>query len=100
MAHAPTAQAAAVRRRCGRRRGRARFRRGTGGGFRIRQGEGPEQADGGRPAGAQLPHLVGDLATVAKNRVVPKLLGSEPFETITWPTKLQRQALALLGVRL
>ena len=44
--------------------------------------------------------LLGDLATVAKNRVVPKLSGSEPFETITRPTKLQRQALALLGVRL
>ena len=44
--------------------------------------------------------LLGDLATVAKNRVVPKLPGSEPFETITRPTKLQRQALALLGVRL
>ena len=44
--------------------------------------------------------LLGDLATVAKNRVVPKLPGSEPFYTITRPTKLQRQALALLGVRL
>ena len=29
-----------------------------------------------------------------------KLPGSEPFDTITRPTKLQRQALALLGVRL
>ena len=44
--------------------------------------------------------LLGDLATVAKNRVVPKIPGSEPFYTITRPTKLQRQALALLGVRL
>ena len=44
--------------------------------------------------------LLGDLATVAKNRVVPKIPGSEPFDTITRPTKLQRQALALLGVRL
>ena len=44
--------------------------------------------------------LLGDLATVAKNRVVPNIPGSEPFETITRPTKLQRQALALLGVRL
>ena len=44
--------------------------------------------------------LPGDLATVAKNRVVPKLPRSEPFETITRPTKLQRQALALLGVHL
>ena len=44
--------------------------------------------------------LLGDLATVTKNRVVPKLPGSEPFETITRPTKLQRQALALLEVRL
>ena len=44
--------------------------------------------------------LLGDLATVAKNRVVPNVPGSEPFETITRPTKLQRRALALLGVRL
>ncbi len=44
--------------------------------------------------------LLGDLATVAKNRVVPNIPGSEPFHTITRPTKLQRQALALLGVRL
>ena len=44
--------------------------------------------------------LLGDLATVAKNRVVPNIPGSEPFDTITRPTKLQRQALALLGVRL
>ena len=44
--------------------------------------------------------LLGDLATVAKNRVVPNIPGSEPFYTITRPTKLQRQALALLGVRL
>ena len=44
--------------------------------------------------------LLGDLATVAKNRVVPNIPGSEPFETITRPTKLQRRALALLGVRL
>ena len=44
--------------------------------------------------------LLGDLATVAKNRVVPNIPGSEPFDTITRPTKLQRRALALLGVRL
>ena len=44
--------------------------------------------------------LLGDLATVAKNRVVPNIPGSEPFYTITRPTKLQRRALALLGVRL
>ena len=44
--------------------------------------------------------LLGDLATIAKNRVVPNIPGSEPFHTITRPTKLQRRALALLGVRL
>ena len=44
--------------------------------------------------------LLGDLATVAKNRVVPKIPGSDAFDTITRPTKLQRQALALLEVRL
>ena len=44
--------------------------------------------------------LFGDLATVAKNRVVARLEGAEPFEVVTRPTALQRKALELLGVRL
>ena len=44
--------------------------------------------------------LLGDLATVAKNRVVARLEGAEPFEVVTRPTALQRKALELLGVRL
>ena len=43
--------------------------------------------------------LLGDLATVAKNRVVPRLPGAEPFEILTRPTALQREAFKLLGVR-
>lgn len=44
--------------------------------------------------------LLADLATIAKNRIQPKLPGAEPFDQITRPTPLQRQALNLLGVKL
>ena len=44
--------------------------------------------------------LLGDLATVTKNRVAPRLPGAEPFELLTRPTELQREAFRLLGVRL
>ena len=44
--------------------------------------------------------LIGDLATIARNRVVPRLPGAEPFEVLTRPTALQREAFKLLGVRL
>ena len=43
--------------------------------------------------------LLGDLATVARDRVVPRLSGAEPFDILTRPTALQREALKLLGVR-
>ena len=44
--------------------------------------------------------LLGDLATVTRNRVVPRLPGAESFEMLTQPTSLQRKAFSLLGVRL
>ena len=44
--------------------------------------------------------LLGDLATVANNRVVPRLPGAEPFDVLTRPTALQREAFKLLDVRL
>ena len=44
--------------------------------------------------------LLDDLATIANNRVAPRIPGAEPFDLITRPTELQRQALRLLGVRL
>ncbi len=44
--------------------------------------------------------LLEDLATIARNRVQPKLPGAPPFDLVTKPTKLQRQALDLLGVSL
>ena len=44
--------------------------------------------------------LLADLATITKNRIQPKLLGAEPFDQITRPTPLQRQAFNLLGVKL
>ena len=44
--------------------------------------------------------LLGDLATIARNRVVPQVPGAEPFEVLTRPTALQREVFKLLGVRL
>ncbi len=44
--------------------------------------------------------LLADQATVAKNRVVPRLPGAEPFTVVTRPTALQSEAFRLLGVRL
>ena len=44
--------------------------------------------------------LLGDLATIARNRVAPRLPGAESFDVVTKPTALQRQAFDLLGVRL
>ena len=44
--------------------------------------------------------LLADLATIAKNRVLPQLPGAEPFDLITRPTALQREAFKLLGIRL
>ncbi len=43
--------------------------------------------------------LLGDLATIARNRVVPRVPGAKPFEVLTRPTTLQREAFELLGVR-
>ena len=62
-----------------------------------------EKARGKRTADGLPVHsfrtLLGDLATIAKNRVVPRLPGAEPFEVLTRPTALQREAFKLLGVR-
>ena len=62
-----------------------------------------EKARGKRTADGLPVHsfrtLLGDLATVARNRVVPRLPGAEPFEVLTRPTALQREAFKLLGVR-
>ncbi|MCY4435383.1 MAG: IS1634 family transposase [bacterium] len=44
--------------------------------------------------------LLDDLATIARNRVVARQAGAEPFEVVTRPTALQREAFKLLGVRL
>lgn len=44
--------------------------------------------------------LLEDLATVAKNRVRPKVAGLPEFDKITQPTPLQQRAFDLLGVRL
>jgi Transposase DDE domain len=42
--------------------------------------------------------LLRDLATVAKNRILPKLQHPVPFDLITTPTPLQQHAFDLLGV--
>ena len=44
--------------------------------------------------------LLDDLATIAKNQIIARLPGAEPFEIITRPTALQREVFKLLGVRL
>jgi Transposase DDE domain len=44
--------------------------------------------------------LLADLATIAKNRIRPKLPGADRFDQITRPTPLQRKAFDLLGVKL
>ena len=44
--------------------------------------------------------LLDDLATLAKNRVLPRLPGAQPFDIFTRPTPLQAQAFKLLGLRL
>ena len=62
-----------------------------------------EKARGKRTANGLPVHsfraLLSDLATIAKNHVVPRLPGAEPFEVLTRPTALQREAFKLLGVR-
>ena len=44
--------------------------------------------------------LLGDLATIAKNRIVARLPDAEPFEVLTRPTALQHEVFKRLGVRL
>ncbi len=44
--------------------------------------------------------LLGDLATITRNTVAPRLPGAEPFQVTTRPTQLQKKAFELLGVRL
>ena len=44
--------------------------------------------------------LLADLATIARNRVLVRLPNAEPFDVVTRPTALQREAFRLLGVRL
>ena len=58
-----------------------------------------KRTDDGRPVQG-LRSLLGDLATVTRNRVAPRVPGAEPFDTLARPTELQREAFRLLGVRL
>ena len=62
-----------------------------------------EKARGKRTAGGLPVHsfrtLLGDLATITRNRVVPRVPGAAPFEILARPTALQREAFKLLGVR-
>ena len=44
--------------------------------------------------------LLDDLATIVRNRVAARLPGAEPFDVVTRPTALQREAFKLLGVRI
>ncbi len=44
--------------------------------------------------------LLRDLATIVKNRIQPALKSVAPFDIVTRPTPLQKQALQLLGLAL
>jgi len=44
--------------------------------------------------------LLDDLATVVRNRAVPRIRGAKPFRITTRPTPLQQRAFDLLGIRL
>jgi hypothetical protein len=44
--------------------------------------------------------LLGDLATIAKNRIRPKDKNIPAFDMLTTPTSLQQRAFVLLGVNL
>ena len=44
--------------------------------------------------------LMKDLATIARNTVLPQLTDAKPFEMTTRPEKLQHKAFRLLGVKL
>ena len=100
MAHARPAQAAVVRRP---RPGAAEAARTSIVAPAKVSEAAKEKARGKRTANGHPVHsfrtLLGDLATIAKNRVVPRLPGAEPFEVLTRPTALQREAFKLLGVR-
>ncbi len=43
--------------------------------------------------------LLGDLATITRNTVAPRLPGAEPFQVTTRPTQLQKKVFKLLGVK-
>ena len=58
-----------------------------------------KRTDDGRPV-QSFRSLLGDLATVTKNTVTPRLPGAEPFELLARPTEPQREAFRLLGLRL
>ena len=63
-----------------------------------------EKARGKRTANGLPVHsfrtLLGDLATITRNRVVAQVSGAVPFEVLTRPTALQREVFMRLGVRL
>ena len=42
--------------------------------------------------------LMSDLATIAKNRILPEVTDPVPFDLVTTPTPLQHCAFDLLGV--
>ena len=46
------------------------------------------------------PTLLGDLATIVKNRIQPQDKNIAPFDMLTQPTMIQQRAFDLLGVTL
>jgi transposase len=64
---------------------------------RARRKARTKHTDGGAPVHA-FQTLLDDLATVARNTLLPKAQGATPFECLTTPTPLQHRAFDLLGV--
>lgn len=66
---------------------------------RARRKAATKRTDDGAPVHS-FRTLLDDLATVAKNRIQPKLPSAPAFDVITRPTPLQQRAFDLLGVAL
>jgi Transposase DDE domain len=56
-----------------------------------------QRTDAGEPVHS-FQTLLADLATIVKNRIEPKIAGTQPFDQVTRPTPLQQKVLDLLRV--
>jgi hypothetical protein len=61
--------------------------------------EADHRADRGWLAGAQLPSLLADLATLARNTITTAITPHYPLTVLTRPTPVQQMAFDLLGIQ-